>query len=34
MKEEKIEEYLKAEIEKRGSEDIVSMPSEDGWDEL
>ncbi len=34
MKEEKIGAYLKAEIEKKGSEDIVSMPSEDGWNEL
>jgi len=34
MKEEKIEKYLKAEIEKRGSEVVVSIPSEDGWDNL
>ncbi len=34
MKEEKIEKYLKAEIEKRGSEVVVSIPSEDGWDGL
>ncbi len=34
MKEEKIAAYLKAEIEKRGSGAVVSMPSEDGWNEL
>jgi|GEM_PF-5666457 len=34
MKEERIAAYLKAEIEKRRSDVGVSMPSEDGWNEL